>query len=71
MFFGNANPFGAFFDEDDHQDQGFGGAFPGMFRFSGSQFGPGGPNMHQQMAGQPASKVLRLVIDKFKFSNHS
>lgn len=56
MFFGNANPFGAFFDEDDHQDQGFGGAFPGMFRFSGSQFGPGAQNMHQQMAGQPASK---------------
>jgi DnaJ-class molecular chaperone len=55
MFFGNSNPFGAFFDEDDDQggQGGFGGGFPGMFRFPGSQFGgaPGGANMHPQMSG--------------------
>jgi len=57
MFFGNTNPFGAFFDDDDDQP-GFGGGFPGMFRFPGSQFGgqPGGANMHQQMTGQTSSK---------------
>lgn len=58
MFFGNTNPFGAFFDEDDDQNGpgGFGGGFPGMFRFSGSQFGSaGGANMHQ-MTGQPGTK---------------
>lgn len=59
MFFGNSNPFGAFFganepgvgDHQDHEDpimgggaNGFGG-FPGMFRFQSSNFGggPGGP----------------------------
>lgn len=60
MFFGNTNPFGAFFDDDDDQNGpgGFGGGFPGMFRFPGAQFGQtvGGSNMHQQMAGQSASK---------------
>lgn len=56
MFFGNSNPFGAFFDEDDDQNGpgGFGGGFPGMFRFGpGSQFGGiPGQGMHQQMGGQ-------------------
>ncbi len=64
MFFGNSNPFGAFFDEEDDQNGpgGFGGGFPGMFRFGpGSQFGgAGGPGMQQQMGGQQmgGSKVF-------------
>lgn len=55
MFFGNQNPFGSFFDEDDDMN-GFGGGFPGMFRFPGSSFGgvPGG--LHQQMGAQTSSK---------------
>lgn len=61
MFFGNTNPFGAFFDDDDDQvgPGGFGGGFPGMFRFSSSQFGGpgvGGSNIHQQMQGSSGSK---------------
>ena len=58
MFFGNSNPFAAFFGEDDDDSPsggpggsgaaGFGG-FPGMFRFTSQSFGgPGGPGgMHQ------------------------
>lgn len=48
MFFGNSNPFSAFFGEEEDDNgmgggQGFGG-FPGMFRFNTSNFGgPGGP----------------------------
>lgn len=57
MFFGNSNPFAAFFDESGADDSesgvpgGFGG-FPGMFRFTNSNFGPS--QMHQQM-GQGAN----------------
>jgi DnaJ-class molecular chaperone len=53
MFFGNSNPFAAFFDESGADDSesgvpgGFGG-FPGMFRFTSGNFGP---QMHQQMGG--------------------
>lgn len=59
MFFGNSNPFGAFFDEeDDPSAAGFGGGFPGMFRFSGSQFGaPGGSNMHPSMQQSATKKT--------------
>jgi DnaJ-class molecular chaperone len=61
MFFGNSNPFAAFFgEEDDDSPNGMGGfgGFPGMFRFTSSSFGgPGGPgstSMHQQMSGPGA-----------------
>jgi DnaJ-class molecular chaperone len=63
MFFGNSNPFAAFFgEEEDDSPNGMGGfgGFPGMFRFTSSSFGgPGGPgsNIHQQMSGgQTATK---------------
>jgi hypothetical protein len=61
MFFGNQNPFGSFSDEDDDMN-GFGGGFPGMFRFPGSSFGgvPGG--LHQQMGAQTSSKVIINII---------
>lgn len=57
MFFGNSNPFAAFFgEEEDDSPNGMGGfgGFPGMFRFTSSSFGgPGGPGLHQnQMSGQ-------------------
>ncbi len=47
MFFGNSNPFAGFFGDDDDDGAGGGpggfGGFPGMFRFTQSNFGPGGP----------------------------
>ena len=73
MFFGNSNPFGAFFDSDDdqHGGGGFGGAggfgagaggvgggFPNMFRFPGA----GGFGAQQQGNSQQASKVTRHII---------
>lgn len=67
MFFGNSNPFGAFFDEDDDQNGpgGFGGGFPGMFRFGpGSQFGGvGSPGMHTQMGGQQMGASKKKTQD--------
>lgn len=61
MFFGNSNPFAAFFDESGADDSesgvpgGFGG-FPNMFRFPSNNFGPS--QMHQQMGsnGSVSSK---------------
>ena len=63
MFFGNSNPFGGFFDSDDdqHANGGFGGAggaFPGIFRFPGSNFGPG--STHMGGSAQSSSKVINF-----------
>ena len=69
MFFGNSNPFAAFFGEEEDMDVhgagpgGFGG-FPGMFRFSqggggggaGGGFGPGGPGS-TTLGGHPGQSV--------------
>lgn len=60
MFFGSNNPFNAFFGNDnDNDEDGFAGGFPGMFRFGGSNFGgPGGPGvMHQQQMGGGKKKT--------------